>query len=183
MKRILPALVVAGGLLLPAVGMAWCSSCTWASRRSSRASPARRTRRTSCSRTRSSSAHRHPHLRPVGFNLMYPGDFNGFLGFAGFGISSADAAGNTPAYADGGYTYWTDFLFQAMFAATAATIVSGRWPSASSSRLHDLLDDLRRASSTRSPAPGSGAAAGSTPRASTTSPAPPWSTRSAAGAP
>ena len=24
-----------------------------------------------------------------------------------------------------GYTYWTDFLFQAMFAATAATIVSG----------------------------------------------------------
>ena len=28
-------------------------------------------------------------------------------------------------YADGGYTYWTDFLFQGMFAATAATIVSG----------------------------------------------------------
>ncbi|HSG32498.1 MAG TPA: ammonium transporter, partial [Thermodesulfobacteriota bacterium] len=28
-------------------------------------------------------------------------------------------------YADGGYTYWTDFIFQAMFAATAATIVSG----------------------------------------------------------
>jgi hypothetical protein len=28
-------------------------------------------------------------------------------------------------YASGGYTYWTDFLFQAMFAATAATIVSG----------------------------------------------------------
>ena len=28
-------------------------------------------------------------------------------------------------YADGGYTYWTDFLFQAMFAATAATIISG----------------------------------------------------------
>jgi Amt family ammonium transporter len=60
----------------------------------------------------------------VGFNLMYPGDFNGWLGFAGLGIAS-DAAGLTPAYADGGYTYWTDFLFQAMFAATAATIVSG----------------------------------------------------------
>ncbi|MGH0033385.1 MAG: ammonium transporter [Myxococcota bacterium] len=59
-----------------------------------------------------------------GFNLMYPGDFNGFLGFAGMGIAT-DAAGNTPAYADGGYTYWTDFLFQAMFAATCATIVSG----------------------------------------------------------
>jgi Amt family ammonium transporter len=31
----------------------------------------------------------------------------------------------TSAYADGGYTWWTDFLFQGMFAATAATIVSG----------------------------------------------------------
>ena len=61
-----------------------------------------------------------------GFNLMYPGDFNGFLGFAGFGLGAGfDPASNTPAYADGGYTYWTDFLFQAMFAATAATIVSG----------------------------------------------------------
>ena len=61
----------------------------------------------------------------IGFNLMYPGDFNGFLGFAGFGLSSPGAADVTAGYADGGYTYWTDFLFQAMFAATAATIVSG----------------------------------------------------------
>jgi Amt family ammonium transporter len=60
----------------------------------------------------------------IGFNLMYPGEFNGWLGFSGFGIAS-DAAGLTAGYADGGYTYWTDFLFQAMFAATAATIVSG----------------------------------------------------------
>lgn len=59
----------------------------------------------------------------IGFNLMYPGEFNGFLGFAGFGLGT-DAAGVTPAY-NVGYTYWTDFLFQAMFAATAATIVSG----------------------------------------------------------
>ncbi len=61
----------------------------------------------------------------VGFNLMYPGDFNGFLGFAGFGISAPEGAAGLIAYADGGYTYWTDFIFQAMFAATAATIVSG----------------------------------------------------------
>ena len=61
----------------------------------------------------------------IGFNLMYPGEFNGFLGFAGFGLFSPGAADVTAGYADGGYTYWTDFLFQAMFAATAATIVSG----------------------------------------------------------
>ncbi len=62
----------------------------------------------------------------VGFNLMYPGDFNGFIGSAGVGLGAGyDAAASTPQYASGGYTYWTDFLFQAMFAATAATIVSG----------------------------------------------------------
>ena len=62
----------------------------------------------------------------VGFNLMYPGDFSigQFFGFAGFGLDPG-AEGNTIAYADGAYTYWTDFIFQAMFAATAATIVSG----------------------------------------------------------
>jgi Amt family ammonium transporter len=61
----------------------------------------------------------------VGFNLMYPGeDFAGaFLGFAGFGID-AGLSGITSEY-NIGYTYWTDFLFQGMFAATAATIVSG----------------------------------------------------------
>jgi Amt family ammonium transporter len=60
----------------------------------------------------------------AGFNLMYPGDFNGYLGFAGFGLPLPEN-GLTPEYASGGYTYWTDFLFQGMFAATAATIVSG----------------------------------------------------------
>ncbi len=62
----------------------------------------------------------------VGFNLMYPGEFNiignGILGFAGPGLDSATAA--DLAYNEG-YTYWTDFLFQAMFAATAGTIISG----------------------------------------------------------
>ncbi len=63
----------------------------------------------------------------VGFNLMYPGFKEGALGFfdfAGFGITPPEN-GMTPEYADGGYTWWTDFLFQGMFAATAATIVSG----------------------------------------------------------
>lgn len=64
----------------------------------------------------------------IGFNLMYPGFEEGdnlWLKFsmASFGIGT-DAAGVTSAY-NPGYTYWTDFLFQAMFAATAATIVSG----------------------------------------------------------
>ncbi|MEQ9366111.1 MAG: ammonium transporter [Leptospirales bacterium] len=59
----------------------------------------------------------------MGFNLMYPGEFNGYFGFAGWGIFT-DEAGITSAY-NVGYTYWTDFLFQGMFAATAATIVSG----------------------------------------------------------
>ena len=62
----------------------------------------------------------------VGFNLMYPGDFNiignGILGFAGPGLDAVAAA--DLSYYEG-YTYWTDFLFQGMFAATAGTIISG----------------------------------------------------------
>ncbi|MCF6168982.1 ammonium transporter [Lutibacter sp.] len=64
----------------------------------------------------------------VGFNLMYPGTFmagvlpNYFIDL--FGLSIPEN-GLTAEYANGGYTYWTDFLFQGMFAATAATIVSG----------------------------------------------------------
>ncbi|MDX5584688.1 MAG: ammonium transporter [Aureibaculum sp.] len=62
----------------------------------------------------------------VGFNLMYPGEFNGFLGFAGFGLDAPlNAEGTLDLAYNEGYTYWTDFLFQGMFAATAATIVSG----------------------------------------------------------
>lgn len=63
-----------------------------------------------------------------GFNLMYPGFIDGtgneWFGFAGWGISEP-VDYNPLTYADGNYTYWTDFLFQAMFAATCATIVSG----------------------------------------------------------
>ncbi len=60
---------------------------------------------------------------------MYPGfaeGSSGIFGFAGFGLESPLTAEGALdlAYSEG-YTYWTDFLFQGMFAATAATIVSG----------------------------------------------------------
>ena len=63
----------------------------------------------------------------IGFGLMYPGaDFAGkFFGFSGsLGIALPDG-GETVSYYNGQYTFWTDFLFQGMFAATCATIVSG----------------------------------------------------------
>lgn len=64
----------------------------------------------------------------VGFNLMYPGFESGdwgILSFAGFGLDAPMAEGALDLSYNEGYTYWTDFLFQGMFAATAATIVSG----------------------------------------------------------
>lgn len=62
----------------------------------------------------------------VGFGLMYPGDFNGYLGLSSLGLDAPlNADGNFDLTYNEGYTYWTDFLFQGMFAATAATIVSG----------------------------------------------------------
>lgn len=61
-----------------------------------------------------------------GFNAMYPGDFNGFFAM-GNPIAIADYGDTDFSY--GGtalaMTGWADFIFQAMFAATAATIISG----------------------------------------------------------
>ncbi len=56
----------------------------------------------------------------IGWGLMYGEQFAGLFGTDGFLLSTApyDTTG-------GGYTLEIDFAFQAMFAATAATIVSG----------------------------------------------------------
>jgi Amt family ammonium transporter len=60
---------------------------------------------------------------------MYPASFwNGILPdyFVGlFGLESPIGKEGLDLAYNEGYTYWTDFLFQGMFAATAATIVSG----------------------------------------------------------
>ncbi len=64
----------------------------------------------------------------VGFALMYPRAGEGWMAMdgvlaLGFGVK-VTPDDLTSAY-NIGYTRWTDFLFQGMFAATAATIVSG----------------------------------------------------------
>ncbi|MGY5849821.1 ammonium transporter [Salegentibacter sp. F14] len=65
----------------------------------------------------------------LGFNLMYPASFiAGVLPdyfFDLFGLSAPMSEGVLDLSYNEGYTFWTDFLFQGMFAATAATIVSG----------------------------------------------------------
>lgn len=63
----------------------------------------------------------------VGYNTMYPPDtFNGFIRIGGwFGIDPDKFMEVMTSRSGNNFAYWTDFIFQAMFAATAATIVSG----------------------------------------------------------
>ncbi|MCA9193790.1 MAG: ammonium transporter [Planctomycetales bacterium] len=60
----------------------------------------------------------------IGFGLMYPASYTGaepstYFGFGGFGLDNYQPA------ADRKFSPEVDWLFQAVFAATAATIVSG----------------------------------------------------------
>ena len=48
-----------------------------------------------------------------GFNMMYPGDFNGFLALL---ILVTPPENGMLLICYRGYTWWTDFLFQGMFA-------------------------------------------------------------------
>ena len=56
---------------------------------------------------------------------MYPGDFNGYLRFVSIGLNKPINDTGDIFYANSNYTYFTDFIFQAMFSATAAKIISG----------------------------------------------------------
>lgn len=66
----------------------------------------------------------------VGYNLMYPGDAWAIGGWLGNFAPMDWAAGAVDDYAaaaeaESTYTGYSDFIFQGMFAATCATIVSG----------------------------------------------------------
>ncbi|MGR3434574.1 MAG: ammonium transporter [Shimia sp.] len=61
----------------------------------------------------------------VGFNLMYPGEFNGYVG-SFFVITELEPVGLAAADASLDYaSVASDFFFQLMFCATTASIVSG----------------------------------------------------------
>ena len=61
----------------------------------------------------------------VGFNLMYPGDFNGYVG-GFFNVTVLEPVGLAAADASLDYaSVASDFFFQLMFVAATASIVSG----------------------------------------------------------
>ncbi|WP_431469145.1 ammonium transporter [Sphingosinithalassobacter sp. LHW66-3] len=58
----------------------------------------------------------------VGYQIAYPGDFNGYFGSAGF-LYPMQAVGS--ADTETGYSVASDWFFQMVFCATTASIVSG----------------------------------------------------------
>ncbi|MGB0718007.1 MAG: ammonium transporter [Alphaproteobacteria bacterium] len=56
----------------------------------------------------------------VGYGIMYPGDFNGFVSWSGF-LYQPDGGADLAT----GYSKMSDWFFQMVFVATAASVVSG----------------------------------------------------------
>jgi Amt family ammonium transporter len=68
----------------------------------------------------------------IGYDIMYPGDFGGYIGLGGFLYDSPPAElamiggeGTAEYLAGNGYSVMSDWFFQMVFVATAASIVSG----------------------------------------------------------
>ena len=127
----------------------------------------------------------------IGYKLMYGDLLGGFIGaIDGLpGASAAEAAllggqaEKVGEVIENGYSVMSDWFFQMVFVATAASIVSGAIAERVKMWLFFLFTLALTAVNIPSSAPGLGAAAGSPTRASRTSPAPPSSIAPAAGRP
>jgi hypothetical protein len=93
----------------------------------------------------------------IGFNLMYPGDFNGYIG-SFFVVTELEPVGLAAADASLDYaSVASDFFFQLMFVAATASIVSGAL--AERIKLWPFLLFAAILTGVMYPVPGSGAAA------------------------